>query len=253
MRTILISVVSLFLLSACVTDSSTRQALQQTLDAVQRIADTLQAELDSARLQLNGPPDLVPTTSLNPALLRTDGGLSRATQLVTATVNGVGTRVNESVIQVTDYGYWAKIGEDTLFDVDLTATTTITNGVARQTYSPSISGAKSGTNPNHGRAIWSGGVRAVTIDSEQVEGGLEVGYYFDYSIGNGRVDVFMQNFSYIQGQEREDISWEGLLLINGEFESDTTLFGSLYGEEHQGVAGRFERNGLRGVFGGLRE
>ena len=34
---------------------------------------------------------------------------------------------------------------------------------------------------------------------------------------------------------------------------DGTLEGAFYGDSHEGVAGTFERDNMRGVFGALRE
>lgn len=123
--------------------------------------------------------------------------------------------------------------------------------------STSVVGIQSGTSPVIGSAIWTGGVRAYEASVEQLSSGTEYTFYASVE-GDARlevdftavtVDVDFTDFD--NGQA--DMSWDGLIMENGEFGSGTTsIDGSFYGADHEGAAGEFERDGLTGVFGAIR-
>ena len=66
------------------------------------------------------------------------------------------------------------------------------------------------------------------------------------------VDVAFTNF--IKGHS--DMTWQNLAVRSGSFSyrrGYNTLEGAFYGDGHEGVAGKFTRDHLDGVFGALRE
>jgi len=66
------------------------------------------------------------------------------------------------------------------------------------------------------------------------------------------LDVDFTNFTEGHG----DMSWQDLSIVDGAFQHSDgldTLDGALYGNQHQGAAGTFERDRLRGIFGTLRQ
>ena len=53
----------------------------------------------------------------------------------------------------------------------------------------------------------------------------------------------------------DDMSWQALSIRNGAFRDTrglATIAGAFYGTEHQGAAGKFDRDHLQGVFGAVR-
>ena len=57
-----------------------------------------------------------------------------------------------------------------------------------------------------------------------------------------------------------DMVWNDLSVTNGTFQHSggtflepNTIEGAFYGEAHEAVAGKFERDSMKGVFGALRE
>ena len=123
--------------------------------------------------------------------------------------------------------------------------------------STSVVGSQSGTSPVTGSAVWTGGVRAYEANVEELSPGTEYTFYASVE-GDARlevdftavtVDVDFTDFD--NGQA--DMSWDGLIMDNGEFGSGTTsIDGSFYGADHEGAAGTFARDGLTGVFGAVR-
>ena len=221
-------------LSACVTgvDSETKQALRTTLESVQELTDLWQERLDA----LDPEPELT---------LADTGAYSSGSSSLTQIVNGVLTQVTEQSIQIGGWGYWAKRDDDTLFRARLTATGTIRNGVPSQSYSSSVLGTRTGSNPASGSAVWTGGVRGVTEDFTRVTGESRL----EADLSAVTIDVDFTSFD----DGRADMSWDDLSLTSGAFRDGSALEGAFYGAEHEGIAGKFDRDGLRGVFGALRE
>ena len=65
------------------------------------------------------------------------------------------------------------------------------------------------------------------------------------------IDIDLTSLDHGHG----DMSWERLSLIDGAFRDRrglATIDGAFYGEGHEGAAGTFQRNHLRGVFAAVR-
>ena len=200
------------------------------------------------------PNDASKTVDTDPQLeLAKTGSVASSSSSVVSTevaiVNGVAVTRNISVqrqsITIAGWGYWGKKDDDTLFRATLNATGTLTNGVPSQSYSSAVTGSRTGSNPVAGSAVWTGGVRGVTADFTRVTGESRI----EADLGAATLDVAFTAFD--NGQA--NMTWDGLSMANGAFRDGTRLEGAFYGAEHEGVAGKFNRDGLRGVFGALRE
>ena len=117
-----------------------------------------------------------------------------------------------------------------------------------QTFNSHISGARTGSNPLTGTATWTGGICGVAGDFTRVTGTSRV----TVDMSAGTADVRFSSFD----DGRAGMGWDDLTLTNGGFrhrDSASSISGDFYGADHTGVAGKFDRGGLRGVFGALRE
>ena len=146
------------------------------------------------------------------------------------------------------WGFWAKQFQETIFGAFLEQEV-----IEYGYYTPygRIEGTPSGRDPVSGSAVWSGKVRAVETKPRgytPVSGKARL----EVDIGDATIDIDFTEF----GEGHSDMSWRALQLEQGAFRDpqvgQTTIEGAFYGTDHQGVAGTFERNRLRGVFGGLR-
>ncbi len=125
------------------------------------------------------------------------------------------------------------------------------------TVTPTVDGTRTGTAPVSGSAVWSGDVHAYGTEDVMTSDGTSVTTYVPVE-GDARlevdfaavtVDVDFTNFD----NNRADMSWNGLAITNGGFGSGTAgIDGCFYGADHEGAAGTFARDGLKGVFGALR-
>ncbi len=255
---------ALLSLSACVTgvDSETKAALKQTLESVQELTDLWQERLDELDAGGSKP---TPEEDAGPA-----GGLrldDYGTLTVDRTVNDKGNI--DSMADV--YGNWGLSATDGgygLFEAYLSGERRhhLLTGEIEDTISYTYGGFPSPSVPLYGSAVWIGEVRAIHVSSE----------HFGYDAEAGRVNSITGH--PIQGDSRieadfsgrtvdvefsalasgphtwPDMDWTNLPLerSTGWF-GDATLSGGFYGLDHQGVAGFFERNDMRGVFGALRE
>ena len=119
-----------------------------------------------------------------------------------------------------------------------------------------VEGTPSGTSPVSGSAVWTGGVRGYSSHVVDFSGsdvttyaGVEGESRLEVDFDSVSVDVDFTNFT--NGQA--DMSWSGLTMDNGVFGYGTTsIDGTFYGRNHEGVAGTFDRDGLTGVFGAIR-
>ena len=118
-------------------------------------------------------------------------------------------------------------------------------------------GVRSGTSPLTGSAIWTGDVAAYETEEITTSVGTSVTAYtpvegdarLEVDFSSTTVDVDFTNLD----NSGVDMSWDGLVMQNGEFRSETAdIEGAFYGADHEGVAGTFSRDGLAGVFGALR-
>ena len=125
------------------------------------------------------------------------------------------------------------------------------------TVTATVDGTRSGTSPVNGSAVWSGDVHAYETEDVVTTGGMSVTTYapvegaarLEVDFAAVTVDVDFTNFDNNQA----DMSWDGLAMSNGAFGSGAGgIEGSFYGADHEGAAGEFERDGLKGVFGTLR-
>ena len=224
--------------AALATANADKVNLQATIDELRGQVGDLQDQL--AMMDSDPDPEMTLETTLE-----TTGSFSTASSSITQIVNGVRSQVIEQSIQIGNWGYWGKKGDDTLFRAHLSASGTLTNGVPRQSFSSSVTGSRAGSSPVAGSAVWTGGVRGVTATFTRVTGESRI----EADLGAATLDVAFTAFD--NGQA--DMTWDGLSMANGAFRDGTRLEGAFYGAEHEGIAGKFNRDGLRGVFGALRE
>ena len=154
-----------------------------------------------------------------------------------------------------DWGFWGRQFGENLFGVFLEKDTRpLDSPTFFDPPTAGISGTPSGSNPAIGGAVWSGGVRA--FDTSQrgyppVSGSARL----EVDFSDATVDVDFTDFD----ADRDDMSWQGIQVTGGSFQDTQysptyqTIEGAFYGGKHQGVAGKFDRDNLRGVFGALRD
>ena len=118
-----------------------------------------------------------------------------------------------------------------------------------------VQGTLAGSNPISGSAVWSGNVGAydTRIGAADDNRGLARtpitgDARIEVSFGDATLDVDFTSFTQGHG----NMSWEDLALTGGAFDGGT-IEGAFYGAGHQGAAGTFDRNNLRGAFGAVRE
>ena len=146
-----------------------------------------------------------------------------------------------------EWGFWARQEDRTLFKVYLQGEWPIVRAF--------IEGSPTGSNPTSalGSATWRGNVRASGFGgSPPITGDARL----QMDIDAATIDVFLTNFT----DNNADMSWNDLSVTNGAFRDSggtflepETIEGAFYGSTHQGVAGKFERDGMKGLFGALRE
>lgn len=169
--------------------------------------------------------------------------LRRDPTLHPATVN---VRPDKSGRPLTDL-FWrtsARLGDETLFSASIHDDSSVV-----------VLGTLAGTDPISGSAVWLGDVGAydVRIGSADDQFGLARtpitgDARLEVNVETATLDADFTNFSQGHG----DMSWQDLALTNGSFQ-DTTIEGAFYGTRHQGLAGTFDRDHLRGAFGSARE
>lgn len=111
-----------------------------------------------------------------------------------------------------------------------------------------IEGIKSGSNPVRGSATWSGSIGAYERSGKPT--GLVTGAaQFRMNFQDIALDADFTDFS----NGHADMSWRNLSVNRGSFQDDYSIFGSFYGSGHEGIAGRFGSETLKGAFGAVRE
>ena len=151
-----------------------------------------------------------------------------------------------------DWGFWGTQFGDALFGAFVAQTVEDlgSGGLSYHTPYGRVEGTASGDNPGSGSAVWSGKVRAVdTSDSHWTPVSGDARLEVDF--GRTTIDIDFTNFE----AGHSDMSWRALRIQNGAFrhtQGSDTLSGSFYGTQHQGAAGTFRRDDLRGVFGAVR-
>ena len=166
-----------------------------------------------------------------------------------ASTDSTGTH---SIYAYKDWGFWGRQFQEELFGAFIEKNfRRVGNSTSYSTPTTRISGTRTGSNPVSGGAIWNGSVRAFDTS---LRGYLPVSgrARLEVDIADATVDVDFTEFD----SDRDDISWEGMQMTGGSFQ-DTgyfpTIEGAFYGAEHQGAAGKFDRDNLRGVFGAVRD
>ena len=119
-------------------------------------------------------------------------------------------------------------------------------------YAIELIGTPTGTNPVSGTASWLGIARAAVAHPDNhgmpVEGHARVAV--DLSVAT--VDVDLTGFTH----GHRDMSWRSLRMSNGVFShrrDHSSISGAFYGPGHEGVAGRFSRDQLDGIFAAARK
>ena len=144
----------------------------------------------------------------------------------------------------SNWGLWAKVGDRTLFRVDIRSGTF---ALTRH-----VEGSQSGSNPVSGSAVWTGGVRAYDAHPDTYGTPVTGTARLEVDFSATTVDVDFTGFS----GGHPDLSWDGLRIGNGRFGDQRAgyreITGAFYGAEHQGVAGKFQSPRLDGVFGATR-
>ena len=172
----------------------------------------------------------------------------------TVTLHGSGTvRALGNFHAFDDWGFWGRQFGDALFGAFVAQTVEdLADGrLSYHTPYGRVEGTASGDNPVSGSAVWSGKVRAVDTSDSQwmpVSGDARLEVDFDQTT----IDIDFTNFEAGHG----DMSWQALRIQNGAFahtQGSATLSGSFYGTQHQGAAGTFRRDDLRGAFGAVRQ
>ena len=155
-----------------------------------------------------------------------------------------GTRTNHSF---DDWGYWAKQDDETLFKAFIRG-----DAEDEVPYTLHVEGTQSGSNPVSGSAVWSGGVRAFDTHPDTLGTPVSGDAEIEVDFSAATLDVEFTDFTESHG----DMTWQDLSIVNGAFQHRNgldTLDGAFYGDDHEGIAGSFERNRLRGIFGTLRK
>ena len=150
--------------------------------------------------------------------------------------------VAEDYVRVDRWSYWAGQGEAELFEIVL-------DGDVPDGVSVHRSGHLSGSNPVTGSATWVGAAHGYFARTDVIAPPFMRGSArLVMDLAAATVDVAL--FDFTAGAP--DMAWHDLPVAAGRF-SDTTIRGAFYGSGHEGVAGTFERDDVRGTFGAIRE
>ena len=153
------------------------------------------------------------------------------------------------------WGLWGIYNGDIAFTAQISGVN-IANGLSTALFDPyytSITGIRSFDNPTgNGRAVWRGNVLAYETHPDTfgtpVEGDARVEMNLDSSLDFA--DVYFTNFT----KGHANMSWHSLSVFSGRFSRFVDeIAGNFYGDGHEGVAGTFERDSLKGIFGAMRE
>ena len=148
-----------------------------------------------------------------------------------------------------EWGLWAKLDDQTLFKVVINDDDSL---LSLGDLVPVVEGGKTGSNPLSGSAVWTGTVRAHDVHPDSYGTPVTGDARLEVDFAASTIDVMLSDFS----GGHTDKTWQDLRLSNGAFDyrrGYDTLSGAFYGAGHQGVAGKFTRDRLDGVFGALRD
>lgn len=151
------------------------------------------------------------------------------------------------------WGVWGSVDGSTLFRATISGTN-LQGGLDTtlfDPYSTSVTGRRSFDNPvGSGTATWTGDVRAYETHPDTfgapVEGDARLEMDLDGFLDT--IDVDFTNFT----RGHADMSWNTVFVTLGSFRA-YQIEGNFYGDDHEGVAGKFNRDGLKGIFGAMRE
>ena len=150
--------------------------------------------------------------------------------------------IAEDYVRVDRWSYWAGQGETELFEIVL-------DGDVPDGVSVHVSGNPSGSNPVAGSVTWVGAAHGYFARTDVLSPPFMRGSArLVMDLTAATVDVAL--FDFTAGAR--DMAWDDLPVVAGRF-SDTTIRGAFYGLGHEGVAGAFERDDVRGTFGAIRE
>ena len=159
-----------------------------------------------------------------------------------------------SIHEYGDWGLWGRQFQEDLFGAFVEKNfRRAGNSFSYWTPTTRVSGTRTGSNPVSGNAVWLGGVRAFDTNHGgylPVSGSARL----EVDFTDATIDVDFTDFD----TDHDDMSWQGIQLTGGSFQDTQysptyqTIEGAFYGEEHQGAAGKFDRDNLRGVFGAVR-
>lgn len=250
-RFIAVAACTLFL-AGCVTIVDT----EEVLDRIEVFIDEAVDDLEGIQVILRRPGDA--TLEGEPAAAVTLEEIGTINQQ--GTVSYTTFNITHIYYSFDEWGYWAKQGDETLFK----ATNVPGNDLLTpKNFAQTFIGSPTGNNPVSGSATWSGGVRAyestyppTSTYSRPVEGDARL----EVDFPTATIDVEFSNLTH----SYDDMVWTGLELDEGLFvhvvnqpgtpeRFNESLVGLFYGDEHQGVAGRFQQGGLAGVFGAIRD
>ena len=154
------------------------------------------------------------------------------------------------------WGLWGILDGGIVFRASISGIN-IPNGISTALLDPyhtSVFGLRSLDNPvGSGRAVWRGDVRAYETHPDTfgtpVEGDARLEMDLDSLLDT--INVRFTNFE----RGHFDMSWYSVFVSGGGFRSFSPgdLEGNFYGDNHEGVAGTFDNDGLKGIFGALRE
>ena len=113
-----------------------------------------------------------------------------------------------------------------------------------------VYGTPTGSSPVSGGAVWNGGVAAFD-ETAGVNLPVTGTARLELDFARAMIDVEFTDLHSGTG----DLAWRELTVTGGSFRNlpgEPAIEGAFYGTRHQGVAGTFERVGLVGVFGAVR-
>ena len=125
------------------------------------------------------------------------------------------------------------------------------------TVSATVTGTPSKTSPVSGSAVWNGDVHGYETETVATSGSTSVTTHAPVE-GDARLEIdFTAATVHVEftnlDNDQAELSWPALTMDGGAFGNVAVgIKGSFYGADHEGVAGKFERDGLAGVFGALR-
>jgi len=198
----------------------------------------LSAETPALSISTESPP--------RPTLTDT-GSTGSGSESSVSIINGQIVRVQLSYIEFDDWGFESQQNAKRLFKAMLQGRFEERNGVFSDTVSTALQGIQASSNPTQ-EDVWRGRVRATTtrgVAGKKVEGVASVRFNPDAAT----VNVSARNLT----ENTADLFWGSLPVVKGRFQNtDNTVRGAFYGDDHGGVAIEIDLAGLRGVIGAIR-